>query len=84
MKALAMAELTFLTVVSCSAYSQTVPVGRAQLIISVDLGELPQGPLFWHLYNYPSRTAADGECQGSCRLNSVMILPITDAVVVAA
>ena len=25
-----------------------------------------------------------GECQGSCRLNSVMTLPIEDAVVVAA
>ena len=54
MKVLTIAELIFLTVVSCSAYSQTVPAGRAQLIISVDLGELPQGPLFWHLYNYPN------------------------------
>ena len=43
MRALAIAELTFLVTVSCSAYSQTVPAGRAQLIISVDLGELPQG-----------------------------------------
>ena len=63
MKALAIAELTFLTAVSCSAYSQTVPAGRAQLIISVDLGELPQEPLFWHLYNYPSRTAAEDEAE---------------------
>jgi quercetin dioxygenase-like cupin family protein len=23
------------------------------------LGELPQGPLFWHLYNYPTRAAAE-------------------------
>ena len=63
MKALAIAQLTFLSAVSCSAYSQTVPAGRAQLIISVDLGELPQGPLFWHLYNYPSRTAAEAEAE---------------------
>ena len=63
MKPLAVAELSFLTAVSCAAYSQTIPAGRAQLIISVDLGDLPQGPLFWHLYNYPSRAAAEIEAE---------------------
>ena len=46
---------------SSTAYSQTVPAGRAQLIVSVDLGELPQSPIFWHLYNYPTRAAAEIE-----------------------
>ncbi|MGF6781806.1 quercetin dioxygenase-like cupin family protein [Paraburkholderia sp. GAS334] len=29
------------------------------LTATEDLGEVPQGPLFWHLYNYPTRAAAD-------------------------
>jgi quercetin dioxygenase-like cupin family protein len=45
--------------VNGATYSQTVPAGRALLIVSEDLGELPQAPIFWHLYNYPSRTAAE-------------------------
>jgi quercetin dioxygenase-like cupin family protein len=59
MKSLTVAGLALLTAVSGTAYSQTVPAGRAQLIISEDLGELPQTPLFWHLYNYPNRAAAE-------------------------
>lgn len=29
------------------------------LTATENLGEVPQGPLFWHLYNYPNRAAAD-------------------------
>ena len=61
MKSLALVGYALLTVVSCAAYSQTVPAGRPQLIASVDLGELPQSPIFWHLYNYPTRAAAEVE-----------------------
>jgi quercetin dioxygenase-like cupin family protein len=61
MKFLAVTGFAFLAAVSCAAYSQTVPAGRPQLIASVDLGELPQTPIFWHLYNYPSRAAAEAE-----------------------
>jgi quercetin dioxygenase-like cupin family protein len=61
MRSLAVAGYAFLTVTSCPAHSQTVPAGRAQLIVSVDLGELPQIPMFWHLYNYPTRSAAEVE-----------------------
>jgi quercetin dioxygenase-like cupin family protein len=61
MGSLAVAELVFLVAVSSAANGQTVPAGRPQLIISVDLGELPRGPLFWHLYNYPSRVMAEVE-----------------------
>jgi hypothetical protein len=61
MKSLTVAGFAFLTAVSGTTDSQTVPAGRAQLIISEDLGELPQTPLFWHLYNYPSRAAAEAE-----------------------
>ena len=32
MKFLALVEYAILTVVSCAAYSQTVPAGRAQLL----------------------------------------------------
>jgi quercetin dioxygenase-like cupin family protein len=61
MKSLALVGYALLTVSSCAAYSRTVPAGRAQLIVSVDLGELPQSPIFWHLYNYPNRAAAEVE-----------------------
>src|ERR1700722_2703877 len=37
MKFLALVEYAILTVASSTAYSQTVPAGRAQLIVSVDL-----------------------------------------------
>ena len=61
MRSLAVAGLTLLTAVNCAAYGQTVPAGRAKLIVSEELGELPPAPLFWHLYNYPSRATADIE-----------------------
>jgi quercetin dioxygenase-like cupin family protein len=61
MKSPASVGYALLAVISCAAYSQTVPAGRAQLIVSVDLDELPQSPIFWHLYNYPTRAAAEVE-----------------------
>jgi quercetin dioxygenase-like cupin family protein len=33
----------------------------------VDLGELPQSPIFWHLYNYPNRAAAEVEAANAPR-----------------
>jgi len=29
------------------------------LVASQDLGKLPQTPLYWHLYNYPTRSSAE-------------------------
>jgi quercetin dioxygenase-like cupin family protein len=71
MKFLALVEYAILTVASCTAYSQTVPAGRAQLIVSVDLGELPESPIFWHLYNYPTRAAAEVEAAKAPRATVV-------------
>jgi quercetin dioxygenase-like cupin family protein len=59
MKSLTVAGSALLIAFSGTAHGQTVSGGRAQLIISKDLGELPQTPLFWHLYNYPNRAAAE-------------------------
>ena len=71
MRSLAVAGYALLTVASCAAHSQTVPAGRAQLIVSVDLGELPQLPIFWHLYNYPTRAAAEVEAAKAPRATVV-------------
>jgi quercetin dioxygenase-like cupin family protein len=67
MKSLSLIGYALMTVVSCAAYSQTVPAGRPQLNVSIDLGELPQSPIFWHLYTYPTRTAAEVEAAKSPR-----------------
>jgi quercetin dioxygenase-like cupin family protein len=71
MKAFAVASFGFLAAVSCAGYSQTLTVGRPQLIVSVDLGELPQTPIFWHLYNYSSRAAAEAEAAKAPRTTVV-------------
>ena len=37
---------------------RTTEVG-CYLVASEDLGELPKAPLYWHLYNYPTRSLAE-------------------------
>ena len=71
MKSVALVGYALLAVANCAAYSQTVPTGRAQLIVSVDLGELPQSPIFWHLYNYATRAAAEIEASKAPRTTVV-------------
>jgi quercetin dioxygenase-like cupin family protein len=71
MKSVALVGYALLAVANCAAYSQTVPAGRAQLIVSVDLGELPQSPIFWHLYNYATRAAAEIEASKAPRTTVV-------------
>jgi quercetin dioxygenase-like cupin family protein len=39
--------------------SQRTSENGCYVSATVSLGELPSGPLFWHLYTYPSRTEAE-------------------------
>jgi quercetin dioxygenase-like cupin family protein len=59
MKSLVVTGFAVLFAISGEARSQSVPAAPLQLLINQDLGELPQVPIFWHLYNYPSRSAAE-------------------------
>jgi quercetin dioxygenase-like cupin family protein len=59
------ASCTALFVFGAQGWGQGgAPGTRAEMIANVELGDLPQVPMYWHLYNFASRGAADAAASG--------------------
>ena len=57
--AIAMCGHAFAQTGPCKPITQRTGEMGCWIIVSEPLGQLPQGPLFWHLDTYPTRAAAD-------------------------
>jgi quercetin dioxygenase-like cupin family protein len=58
-RAVLIATLAFSSVSGLVQAQGGKPGTRAEMIASVDLGDLPESPRYWHLYHFPNRASAE-------------------------